>query len=130
MHIRNKIHKRPSGICTVSTKQLVSSSIKNQTLLISDSCRDPDEEVLEKQIGQSTVPQLTALGRSLSSIEIAPLWAEMVDVVWPRDPLQRVETEDGLRLKLEWKMLWSDDKHFTRVNCVACNPQDRVKEIR
>ena len=50
----------------------------------------------------------------------------MVGVVWPRDPLQRVEVEDGLRFKLEWKMIWSDDNQFTRVNCVACNPQDRV----
>lgn len=82
--------------------------------------------MLEHQAGPAAVPQLTALGRSLSSIEIAPLWAEMVDVVWPRDPLQRVESEDGLRLRLEWKMLWSDDKHFTRVNSIACNPQDRV----
>ncbi len=62
----------------------------------------------------------------MSSIEIAPLWAEMVGVVWPRDPLQRVEIEEGLKFKLEWKMHWCDNNPFTRVNCVACNPQDRV----
>ena len=51
----------------------------------------------------------------------------MVGVVWPRDPLQRVEIEEGLKFKLEWKMQWCDDNNqFTRVNCVACNPQDRV----
>lgn len=75
----------------------------------------------------TSVSLLTALGRSLSSIEIAPLWAEMVDVSWPRDPLHRIEPEEDYKLKLEWKMLWcADNKQVTRVNCIACNPQDRV----
>jgi len=101
------------------------------TIFILDSSRRNGEDTVKypPTPSKATVSQLTALGRSLSSIEIAPLWAEMVDVAWPRDPLQRMESEDGHRLKLEWKMLWSDDQHFTRVNCVACNPQDRVYSI-
>ncbi|XP_046647092.1 dynein axonemal intermediate chain 1-like [Daphnia pulicaria] len=100
-----------------------------------DSYRFTEEEEEEREEGEepsfeekmeSTVSKLTSLGRSLSSIEIAPLWAEMVGVIWPRDPLQRVEVEDGLRFKLEWKMIWSDENQFTKVNCVACNPQDRM----
>jgi hypothetical protein len=106
------------------------------SLIFKDSYRIIEEELEEREEGddpsfeektnESTVSKLTSLGRSLSSIEIAPLWAEMVGVAWPRDPLQRVEIEEGLRFKLEWKMIWSDDNQFTRVNCVACNPQDRV----
>lgn len=114
------------------------NSIKLHFLNFLDSYRFTEEEEEEREEGEepsfeekveSTVSKLTSLGRSLSSIEIAPLWAEMVGVIWPRDPLQRVEVEDGLRFKLEWKMIWSDDNQFTKVNCVACNPQDRVHII-
>ncbi|KZS16262.1 Uncharacterized protein APZ42_017891 [Daphnia magna] len=87
---------------------------------------EPTDEKSNSIKSPPTVSKITSLGRSLSSIEIAPLWAEMVGVAWPRDPLQRVETDDGLRFKLEWKMIWCDDNQFTKVNCVACNPQDRM----
>lgn len=50
----------------------------------------------------------------------------MVGVVWPRDPLQRIEVDEGLKFKLEWKMLWCDDQELQRINSIACNPQDRV----
>lgn len=93
---------------------------------MSDSYREIEDNFDEQEEDEDTVPKLTSLGRSLSSIEIAPLWAEMVGIVWPRDPLQRVEVEDGLKFKLEWKMLWCDDQEFNRINSIACNPQDRV----
>ena len=92
-----------------------------------DSYRSMETDDKESELLEPAVPKLTSLGRSLSSIEIAPLWAEMVGVVWPRDPLQRVEVEEGLKFKLEWKMLWCDDQESNRVNSIAFNPQDRVQ---
>ena len=71
--------------------------------------------------------QLTALSRSLSATEISSMWAPLVGVQWPRDPLlQRTELEEGHRLKLEFKMMWTDGRHVTKVNCIACNSQDRM----
>ena len=65
-----------------------------------------------------------ALGRSLTSNEIAQSWADMVAVCWPQDPLRR--NTDNSSVQVKWAMSWVQEDRNIRVNDIHCNPCDRV----